>query len=173
MLEVEVKTPCPDPAAVERKLRRVGAKFLGEVEQRDLYLNHPCRDFPRTDEALRIRTAGDRMEITYKGRKIDRDTKTREEITCPVDNPEGLIDALIGLGFRKGGEVLKVRRRYELDGVEVAIDRVGGLGCFVELEARVDDLARGKGMISRTMERLGLRGSERRSYLEMLLEGRG
>ena len=55
-----------------------------EEFQEDIYFNSPIVDFAKTDEALRIRTTkqGDEKHIfiTYKGAKIDSESKTREEI---------------------------------------------------------------------------------------------
>jgi adenylate cyclase class 2 len=46
---------------------------------------------------------------------------------------------------------------------------VEGLGDFVELEVQGDDAEAGRKMIEKLRDDLGLSGSERRSYLEMLL----
>jgi adenylate cyclase class 2 len=55
MIEVERKYRCSSSvvAAVETVAERVAAP----VDQTDLYLNSPDRDFAETDEALRIRRA--------------------------------------------------------------------------------------------------------------------
>ena len=52
-LEVELKAPCG--MNIEKKLVALGAKFVREETQDDVYLNHMLRDFKKTDEALRIR----------------------------------------------------------------------------------------------------------------------
>src|SRR5438067_687125 len=60
--------------------------IVGEaIEQLDQYFAHPCRDFAKTDEALRIRTVGDKSFVTYKGPKLDTTTKTRHELELPLD----------------------------------------------------------------------------------------
>jgi adenylate cyclase class 2 len=54
----------------------------------------------------------------------------------------------------------------------VALDDVEGLGAFVELElmAREDQLDAARAALSQLASQLQLAGSERRSYLELLLE---
>jgi len=66
--------------------------------------------------------------------------------------------------------VRKHRKTFDLDGIEVSLDDIEGLGTFVELEVRDMDMEEGRGLLRDAMARLGLEGSERRSYLELLLE---
>ncbi len=55
--------------------------------------------------------------------------------------------------------------------VEIAVDTVERLGTFLELEtlARNDDWNQARDALLRLAETLGLRDSERRSYLQLLL----
>jgi adenylate cyclase class 2 len=168
MLEIEIKTHSLDNGRVERLLLKRGATFLGEHDQVDEYFNHPCRDFAETDEALRLRKDSS-GKITYKGPKIDQFTKTREEIEMAVDDLDKMASILVRLGFRRVAKVNKKRKEYELEGVTVSLDAVEGLGDFVELEVQGEDAAEGRSRIERLRDELGLTGSERRSYLEMLI----
>ena len=168
MLEIEIKTRSDDNGKVERTLLKKGATPLEELDQTDEYYNHPCRDFAETDEALRLRRDS-RGKITYKGPKIDRSTKTREEIELDVDDLDKMSLLLVRLGFRHVAKVTKRRKEYLLDGVTVSLDAVEGLGDFVELEVQGDDAEQGRKMIEKLRDELGLVGSERRSYLEMIL----
>jgi len=170
MLEIEIKAPAPDLAEVRRRLEARRATFRKEVEQADSYFAHPCRDFGTTDEALRVRIEGGRSTLYYKGPKLDRETKTREEIAVPLPDPQAMRTVLQRLGFEEFAVVEKRRSVYDLGGVEVVLDRVAGLGDFVELEVQGDDIEEGKAQLHRAMAELGLEGSERRSYLELLLE---
>jgi adenylate cyclase class 2 len=168
MLEIEIKTPSSDNGRVERLLFAKGAKRLGEHDQVDEYFNHPSRDFALTDEALRLRKDS-KGKITYKGPKLDRDTKTREEIEMDVDDLDKMAQILLRLGFRRVAKVMKKRKEFLLEGVTVCLDSVQGLGDFVELEIQGTDADEGRSRIEKLRDELGLVGSERRSYLEMLL----
>ncbi|PQO43028.1 class IV adenylate cyclase [Blastopirellula marina] len=179
--EVELKFPVDDLRRVESALAGLGAQVEIPVKQSDFYYGHPSRDFAQTDEALRIRRVGSKSIITYKGPKIDETTKTRREIEVPlVSGSEGaanIIEILDALGFSQVAEVTKNRRKANLtfadQDVEVALDEVKGLGQFVELEISTDEAGvdAARTVINDLAAKLGLSGSERRSYLELILEG--
>jgi adenylate cyclase class 2 len=169
VLEIEIKAALMDRRRVESRLRDLGARSRGEHRQVDLYFAHPCRDFGATDEALRLRLDGDRQVMTYKGPKLDARSKTREEIEQPVDFDD-MATTLHRLGFRDFLKVEKMRSDFELDDVIISLDRVNGLGDFIELEVSDDDHERGLARLLEMKTRLGVEGNETRSYLEMLID---
>jgi adenylate cyclase class 2 len=181
-LEVEQKFRVQDLARVQRQVTAQGAAFASSVEQVDRYYAHPVRDFGQTDEALRIRRVGTANLITYKGPKLDPQTKTRREIELalpPGDEAFSQIASLLeALGFRVVAGVRKQRRVAQLQWrgfpIEVALDEVDGLGQFVELETAADEaqLEDAKSAVGSLGQFLGLQGNERRSYLELLLLSR-
>lgn len=170
MIELEIKVPCKDLAALEARLKNVGAQHVEDREQVDVYFSHPTRDFGVTDEALRLRRENDRSRITYKGPKLDLDTKMREEIELEVEDLVRMSAVLERVGFKPYLRVAKHRVVYSYQGIEFCLDRVEGLGDFVELEYEGEDLEDGRERIMRLKLELGLEGNERRSYLELLLE---
>lgn len=169
MLEIEVKIPDVNHRELRNRLVFNGAVEAGEELHQDVYLNHPCRDFGDTDEALRLRLVNGRAFLTYKGPKIDTDSKTREEIEVHVEDPEKIISILRKLGFTQVATVRKRRTLYRIEDVVVALDSVEGLGDFVELEYEGDDLKKGMERINAVRSLLNLKGNERRSYLELLI----
>ena len=191
MYEVELKFPLPDTRVIEQRLTSLAARWHEPVEQSDRYFNHPGRDFARTDEALRLRRDGDRVVITWKGPRIDTATKTRREIELPLSlelpQPGAALhpaefaiarwtDLLEALGFRPVASVAKRRRHASVDWqgreVDVALDRVAGLGEFLELELQAveGDVAEARACLESLARELGCGSPERRSYLELLLE---
>lgn len=183
MYEVELKFSAVDPAMVRDRLAALGGVGGPSRDQVDRYYAHPARDFARTDEALRLRSDGDRVVITWKGPRIDAATKTRREIELPLgpvgEGPSATIerwDALLhALGFRAVRDVRKRRRSFHLPWqgapVEVAIDEVDGLGMFVELEqqAPADGVDAARQRLQSLARELRCGPAERRSYLELLL----
>ena len=179
--EVEQKFPVEDIATVEDRLREMGSTIAGVHLEVDVYYAHPSRDFGATDEALRIRRVGLSGYVTYKGPKVDTTTKTRREIDLPLAIDENGVapwqKLLEALGFKPIAEVRKHRRkttiRWQNRKVEAALDEVHRVGTFIELEllATPDHVERDKACIASLAEHLGLSESERRSYLELLLEG--
>lgn len=184
MYEVELKYHLADTAAVTTSLGALAARFRPPVEQVDRYFAHPCRDFGRTDEALRLRREGDAMAVTWKGPRLGASAKTRREIELPLASVGGggglatleqWTSLLEALGFRNVREVAKVRTPARLPwhgtDVDVAIDRVSGLGDFLELEllAQEGEVPLALSCLESLARELGLGQPERRSYLELLL----
>ncbi|MFN3384846.1 MAG: class IV adenylate cyclase [Archaeoglobaceae archaeon] len=164
-MEVEAKFRLKK--GVFEKVERI-AKFVEEKEECDLYFSHPCRDFAKTDEALRLRIEK-KVKMTYKGPKIDDETKTREEVNVLVDNFENAVKLLELLGFKKFRWVKKVRKIFVLDNAIICVDQVEDLGDFIEIE--VQEFS-DKGKIFEIAEMLGYSKEEsiRSSYLELILE---
>lgn len=173
MIEFEVKAPVPADR-IQALLAALGPAQRVE-EHADAYYAHPCRDFAATDEALRLSNRAGRADLTYKGPKLDARTKARREIVVPLDDAAGAEPLLEALGFRPVMVVRKRRALHEAAGFEVALDDVPPLGVFVELERQLPegaDRADAERDAMALLARWGLTRTERRSYLELLLEAR-
>jgi adenylate cyclase class 2 len=180
MLEVEVKYAVDDFGPVDAALAARGIAVGPARRDADQYFNAPDRDFAQTDEAFRIRSIGPKNYVTYKGPKIDRETKTRLEIEVPLADGENVAAdfarVLTHLGYRPVAVVRKTRRVGEFirDGFEmqVTLDMVDGVGRYAELEvvAPEDRAEAAKAAVLAAAAELGLTRSERRSYLQLLLE---
>lgn len=181
-IEVEQKFRVEDLGSVRGRLSSLEAKRKGEREEADTYYAHPSRNFAETDEALRIRRVGGKGLVAYKGPKLDATTKTRHEIELPAGEDEATTaqwgSLWEALGFRPVAEVRKRREKFEVQWqgreVEASLDEVAEVGTYVELElvTAQEDMEAAKGVIASLAEELALRQSERRSYLELLLETR-
>lgn len=176
MLEAEVKLALDGggAAALRRRLFEIGAPAGEEHHQVDTYFAHPDRDFRTTDEALRLRSDGGTLRITYKGPKLDPPRKTREEIEFALETDHATAAALLDrLGFRNAAEVRKRREEWVLHEdhrVTVSVDEVDGLGTFCEVEVEAADVAQGRERLEAALRRLGLADHEpiAESYLELL-----
>ncbi|MFX1440857.1 MAG: class IV adenylate cyclase [Promethearchaeota archaeon] len=185
--EVEVKIPLEETERLGAALLEIGARKLSTETQVDAYFDHPCRSFPETDEAIRIRSrqphTDDRQlvtddrplnEMTYKGPKVDPLSKTRVELSVGLDDSReaGLI--LTQLGFKTIAKVTKIRSFYVVREITISIDDVIDVGKFLELERVVeheDQIASAREDIFDVVRELGLNPEEsiRDSYLEMYL----
>ncbi len=170
-IEIEVKSRLDDRRALEQRLRRMGARLRDDAIETDTYYNHPERDFTKTDEALRIRACKGKAALTYKGPKLDGQSKSREEINVAVEDGKRTGAILEKLGFRRVAAVRKRRRVHILGKFEICVDRVDGLGDYFEIEARGPKKGYGKlrDEALALLVELGGKEPERRSYLEMLL----
>lgn len=178
MYEVELKVRA-DHATVRDRLLDAGASSLGTVRQVDTYYDAPHRAFAETDEALRIRREvahGERTaKLTYKGPKIDAESKTREEHETAVADGEAAAAILGGLGFEPAATVEKERHRYRLRAFSVTLDDVSGLGEFLEVETDVETeaaVASARESAAALLEDIGLDPGEgiRTSYLGLVLD---
>ncbi|MFB3766477.1 MAG: class IV adenylate cyclase [Methanotrichaceae archaeon] len=172
MIEVEIKARLREDTL--QRIKALGAVPIGTEHHRDIYFNSPIRDFKASDEALRIRVKEEGARLTYKGPKLDSETKSRKELTVKIDDSESMMQILLSLGFVISGEVIKSRTKYTLGDIIFAMDDVSGLGSFLEIEiAGGDDWPEKKRMLQDIMTELGLDESIRKSYLELLLECEG
>jgi len=180
VIEVEMKFPAADLAGLERKLTAWGANQVKSRREEDHYFNAPDRDFAQTDEALRLRRVGSANFLTYKGPKLDPHTKTRTEIEVPLalgeEAAEAMSQLVTRLGYRPVAVVQKSRRVFRINkegfDLEICLDEVMEVGRFAELEILAPDerLDEARTVLQAAAAELGLTNSERRSYLELLLQ---
>ncbi len=179
--EVEVKYRCANHDELAARLHGIGATAGQAVDQEDLYLNHPARDFAQTNEAFRIRQVGDGNRLTYKGPKHAGPTKTRREIEIAFADGrrtfEQMVELFESLGFRPVATIRKRRETFHLafqeHNIEIALDVAEGLGTFAEIEtiaAGSADLPAAQNAVLALARSLGLSQVEPRSYLRLALE---
>ncbi|WGI17291.1 class IV adenylate cyclase [Methanonatronarchaeum sp. AMET-Sl] len=173
-IEVEIKVKANKPVKeIENQLNKT-AEYIKSYRQRDLYFNHPSRDFSDTDEALRIREVGNQHYLTYKGGKIDKVSKSREEIETKINETEKHEKILKRLGFKPVEKVEKTRKKYQIEDYQILIDKVDDLGTFIEIETTSSPKEYKKALkgAKKHIKQLGFEEKDfiRKSYLEMKLE---
>jgi adenylate cyclase class 2 len=166
-VEVKLRVGCEEAKALLQRLSSIGL-MRGPLRERDVYYSHPCRDFSTSDEAVRVRYVNDSpCCLTYKGSRLESQFKARTEINVNVsEDPAGLLEAL---GFTRYVEVVKTRYYIDLSDVQVTIDFVNDLGCFVEVESKDSDEA----SVTRALEEFGIRGEIiKETYAELMYRAR-
>ncbi len=168
-LEIKIKIPCEDLERLRDILTKLS--ILSEKKnERDIYYQHPCRDFRVTDEALRLRFVNGEIEsLTYKGPRIGTSqVKERLEIILHIKSGD-VEQLLLSLGFKPAIEVRKRREYYKLrDNVTATIDIVEDLGCFVEVEGPSEST------ILDFIENIGVKGEIiGKTYAELVAERKG
>ena len=182
-IEIEYKYPTNDLETVRQALLGLGASVNRQSKQSDEYLNDPLRDFAKVDLALRIRQSNDQYFVTFKGPNLDPAAKIRTEIETPLADAaaaEKIKQTFLGIGFHSVAAVAKIRDSMTLEWqsqqVKICLDCVAEVGDFVELEIVVADRNQkenAKAALESLANELGLTGSIRTSYLELLLRNRG
>lgn len=194
MFEVELKLRATH-GPIREKLEAMDARNVGRVTQVDTYYNAPDRDFATTDEALRVREESDtgkqsvgerasdgdggstdeRVLLTYKGSLVDDSSKTRTEAETRVVDGDAVRNILAGLGYDAAATVEKRRDRYAVADCRVTLDRVAGIGEFVEVEYHEPvgegDIDSARGAVTDLVTALGLdpAASIQTSYLGLQL----
>ncbi len=180
-LEFEVKVRISEEEL--RKLREVlknelRGEYLGGFREEDIYVDLSRCGINREEVALRIRRRGSEGRITLKKRIHSEVAKIREELEVEVSDPSKLVEMVRALGLDYI-EVVKEREVFRVgDKIKVSLDRVEGLGTFIEVEViNPSSEEEFNELVNTLLTKLGLSGREliTKSYLEMSLErgGRG
>lgn len=140
-IEVEVKIPVRSCEDVFGRLERAGFKRTGIHEETDTYYNSAWYDLREHDKALRIRRVKDLTdrhawaELNCKGPKLDHVSVSRRETEMILEHPDKMEQILEELGFFPTEITVKKTRFYFRRGrITASVDRVEGLGDFLELE---------------------------------------
>jgi predicted adenylyl cyclase CyaB len=162
---IELKCRCGDLASVQRLALGLGAQEAALLRQRDTF-------FGAARARLKLRELGDGRAELISYRRPDRaETRGSDYLICPVADPDGL-RAVLADALGVVGEVRKERRLLLLRHTRIHLDRVEGLGDFVELETvleGIDDEA-GQAELGEIAAALALRPEDRVPvpYLELL-----
>lgn len=194
MIEVEIKVKITDPELMRKHFIEKQGIYKFSLTHEDTYFNMPngLRDFKKTDEALRLRKSikfiknnyaedqESEVYFTYKGKKIDNSTKTREEIDLKIEDYGKMKRILSLLGFK---EVLSVKKErelfkfeYENYSIEALIDYLPVLNQhFIEVEYLTDSSEKIEEIKEVLFDFLSLfnikrEDSVRKSYLELVIE---
>ncbi len=191
MLEIEMKFRIEDSNAYEKLLKSTLGVTLGPATtESDVFFTNEALGFPNQGKALRIRRRGNYLAATFKGPRLDSETKTREEIelTLVDERKEQTEENALRvekarkewirfyerLGFLPYGEVNKSRRRGRVEfmgrQLEITLDTIDGLGSFTELEATAEkeEYEEARGVVIVLAKKLGLTVSITRSYLSLI-----
>jgi adenylate cyclase class 2 len=134
MIESEVKFLLNDLPGLRRRLESLGARLAApEVHEVNLRFDTPERSLAETFQVLRLRRDS-RVRLTYKGAgRIVEGVNARTEIEFEAGDFNAARAFLEALGYEISLVYEKYRTTYELDGVEVVLDRTP-IGDFAELE---------------------------------------
>ena len=142
-VEIEAKLKVEELGEIAERLSKLGAEYLQERLQRDVYFDSLDSSLRKSDLGLRLRwqkTEGsERIFLAYKGAREDDKFKKRTEVEIEVSDID-LTERLLGaIGFGKVLAFEKRRRVWRLGGCEVCLDELPLLVGFVEIEGPDDD----------------------------------
>ena len=149
---IEIKARVADLDAVEARAAALADSGPVDIHQDDTFF--PCA---RGRLKLREFATGDGQLIHYD-RPDQGGPKLSDYVIAPTVDPAALREALTR-ACGTAGRVRKHRRLYLAGRTRIHLDRVAGLGDFLELEvvlATDDDLAGGEAEARRLMAALGI-----------------
>jgi adenylate cyclase class 2 len=139
-VEIEAKMRVDDLDAVRARLRKFGARLVGDYLESNIFFDRPKRSLLKRGSGLRLRrmrdqrTHKDTNVITYKGKLQRGRLKTREEIETSVEDFDATIALLEAIGFQQMLLFEKKRQSWKLDDCEIELDELPHIGRFVEIE---------------------------------------
>ena len=126
-LNIEIKAHCDDLGAIRTILQEADAEFIGEDHQVDTYFHVPSG-------RLKLREGTIEQSLIHYERP-DQDGPKPSDVTRYKPNaPDGL-KSVLAAALDVWVVVEKRREIYFIDNVKFHLDRVDGLGTFVEIEA--------------------------------------
>ena len=194
MIEIEIKAKVLNPEELVKKFKNQEGGYKISFIHEDTYFNMPegLRDFKKSDEALRIRKSIEYNKnidsskqninyfITYKGKKLDKITKTRNELETKLENGESVKEILKILGFREIFTVKKERDLYKFNFkgyiIEALIDFIPILKeHFIEVEIMSESnerLEESKNILFEFLNLFDIRKEQSitKSYLELIAD---
>jgi len=181
-VEVEIKVKIENFEEIKLKVSAIG-KLIKSIKQVDEYYIPSHRDFfaqkPHPTEWLRIRTNPDKTIFEYDksiNKKANGEQECAEEYETEISNSEEFRKILNFLDFKKVVTVDKQREYWDCGDIEVALDKIEGLGSFIEAEAKGDfkSTAEAKQACLKFLEELGIENPEsiqiNKGYPVLLLE---
>ena len=168
---VELKAQIPDREPVRQLLINNGGEYVGRYHQVDTYFK-----VPRGRLKIRELIGLNKAHLIFYEREDVRDPKESKVWKVNIQDPEAMKELLSQI-FPICAVVDKNREIYMFDGVQVHLDKVEGLGEFLEFEKEVLDepeaIREGRRKLESLLERLDInvRNLLSRSYCDMIMEG--
>lgn len=168
---VEIKARIENVALLAPKIAELASEGPLELAQDDTFFN--C-----VTGRLKLRAfSNDAGELIFYRRVNQAGPKESFYIRSPTSSPETLRESL-SLAYGQIGRIRKYRTLYLVGRTRVHLDRVEGLGHFLELEVMlVDDEPAEQGVreAGNLMEQLGIAPAQliEGAYLDLILTGAG
>ncbi len=170
-MEIELRFKVKNLASIEKKLQNLQAKFVKEKKQIDKYFGEISL-YKKVNYSflLRVRIEADKVFLTYKGDNFKK-AGVWQEYDFLIEDENKAESMIRDMGFEEVIIVEKYRKEYTLNNLTICLDRIEGLGEFVEIEY-LDDKNDSKQKHQELIEKLEINESRiiHRGYVTMLLE---
>jgi adenylate cyclase, class 2 len=127
-LLIEIKARCPAPLSIEAILRSQNARFVGLDHQIDTYFRVP-------NGRLKLREGNIENSLIHYNRDNESGPKQSDVTLLKSPNEVATLKKILTDSVGILAVVDKKRQIYFIENVKFHIDKVVGLGSFVEIEA--------------------------------------
>jgi adenylate cyclase class 2 len=152
MEEIEIKFLDVDVASLEEKLKKIGAKKVGEYFYKRRTFDYPDLRLDKGGVWIRVRDEGDRVTMACK-KIVDYDPSVKVSKNAKIEEHEVIVSdfdttcqILSGAGLIEKGYQENKRLRYVKDDIEYDIDTWPKIPTFLEIEGpsleKVEEAAR-------------------------------
>ncbi len=139
--EIEVKARAKDLESIAKKLADLGCQLSEPVTQKDsIFVTSDYgafEEFHPGKNLLRIRESKGKYLFTIKQPQSNELDALEHE--TEILDPQEMREAILMMGFEERCKVNKTRRKGNINGWEVCLDEVEGIGSFVEIEKITDE----------------------------------
>jgi len=137
-IEIEIQVNVDNPGKLIEFLANNG-EFKSEKRQLDEYFSPAHRDFLSVrpaEEWLRLRDADGKCSMNYKNWHSNADGKSNycDEYETKIESIDQARKIFTALNFKSLVIVDKIRKTWDYNDYEIAVDSVQGLGEFIEIE---------------------------------------
>lgn len=143
MREIEIKARVSDAEALRSVLKEKGVALSEPISHHDVVWGVPGN--VRGDDSpwlrLRTETKGDVMRYLFTLKRSMTGQLDSLEYETEVNDPDAVQGMVKELGFILYSDITKNRQKAQIEGNEICLDSVDGLGDFIELEKLTDDNA--------------------------------
>lgn len=139
MREIELKFQVDNFDKIESILKGKNEELSEEYHQSDTIYVSDLSDTESKKGSLwlRVRKVNDKIEMNLK--KQSSKKMESEEIEFEVSDYDLANRFLKTLGYQEWVSVNKIRRYSKYENVNICMDKVERLGCFIELELLIDE----------------------------------
>jgi len=155
-MEIEVKARLNNFELTKRKLRKIGAEYVGKKHQVDIYYSLYKRPMnKKKGKVMRIRH--DKLNHTTRFEfHLPKNTYAAEEIEVQVGDLKTMKRILKEMHAKEEYTVDKQRLVYRKRELEIVLDKVKGLGNFIEVELQGKDTLKNRKKVDGILISLGI-----------------
>ncbi len=139
MKEIEVKILDIDVTETMTRILEAGAEktFDGTVDV--VFYDYPGDTLRTQGKRIRLRSFGDRVELTFKNNLSKEKSKIAEELEVNVSDFEEAKEILEAIGLKPVYSYTKHRVSFHTPEVSFEVDSIPGCPPFLEIEAATED----------------------------------